>query len=299
MRNPRRLLVVPLVLIPLALGCATRIDPRRPATPPPAFSHEAFDAVLDRFVDGHGDVDYDALAGDRGGLDAYYGELAAVSPRSHPRLFPSREEALAYWINAYNAAVLVTVLEHYPIDGVGDVPAPLALRPLLVFGQSRLAGFFYFQQVTLGGESMNLLDLENEIIRAFGEPRIHYAINCASRGCPPLSMEAFEGDRLEAQLDHAARRFFGEANALRIDHDTREVWLSSILDWFREDFDRDLLSEVRPHLPAERQAELDEARSYELRFIPYDWGLNRAGDPLRSGNVSMAAKISSARARSR
>jgi hypothetical protein len=214
------------------------------------------------------------LARDRVALDGYYLRLSSVSPTSHPDVFPTREDELAYWINAYNAAVLVAVLEYYPMDSVRDVKAPVALRPFL-FGKMRLAGFFYFQDVILGGERMNLYRLENEIIRGYGEPRIHFAVNCASVGCPFLPRNAFHPDTLDSELDREARRFFASPDKLRIDHEAGVVWMSSILDWYREDFGKDLLAYVRRYVTPERRAELDRAVAYQLRFLEYDWRLNR------------------------
>ena len=263
-----------LFLATLVLGCATVIEPRPWVPEPGPFDHAELDLVQQRFVDDRGRVDYDALARDRKGLDRYYLRLATASPRSHPAVFPTREDELAYWINAYNAAVLVTVLEHYPIDSVGDVKAPIVLRPFL-FGKARLAGFFYFQHVRLGGENMSLYELENEIIRGYGEPRIHFAINCASVGCPFLPQHAFSPERLDAELDSEARRFFASPEKLLVDHEPRIIWVSPILDWFREDFGGALLAYVRRYVSPERRVELDRAADYELRFMGYDWGLNR------------------------
>jgi len=279
----------------LVAGCATTVEPP-PALPAPgAFSHAELDRVQARFVDAHGLVDYRALAQDRADLDAYYRRVAGVSPRSHPRLFPEREDELAYWINAYNALVLVTVLEHYPIASVGDVPAPLLLRPLL-WGNASLAGFFVFRELRLGGETLNLYDLENEIIRSYGEPRIHFAINCASLGCPELPQHAFHADRLDAELAREARHFFADPEKLRIDHEARAIRLSPILDWFEKDFTdwleqerpgsgAELLDYVRLHLAPERRAELDAAREagYTVHFLEYDWSLN---DRARSSDAA-------------
>ncbi len=261
------------IALALALGCASTIEPRPAPSPTAPFSHDDLDAVQRRFVVERGRVDYDGLARDRGALDRYYRRLAATSPRSHPGRFPGRADELAYWINAYNASVLVAVLEHHPIGSVGDVKPPVALRPFL-FGNARLAGFFYFQRVRLGGELFNLYDLENRVIRGYGEPRIHFAINCASLGCPALPQRAFHPHTLDTDLEREARRFFASPEKLRIDHAERVVWVSSILDWFREDFGDDLLDTVRRYVPAERVAELDRAADYELRFLAYDWGLN-------------------------
>jgi len=263
-----------LILAALALGCASVIEPQPGTQEFAPVDHADLDLVQQRFVDEFGRVDYDALARDREALDRYYLRIAKTSPRSHPAVFPSREDELAYWINAYNAAVLVTVLEHYPIDSVGDVKAPLMVRPFL-FGKSRLAGFFYFQHVRLGGERMSLYDLENKIIRGYGEPRIHFAINCASLGCPFLPQQAFHPSTLEADLNRETLRFFASPEKLRIDQEARIIWLSPILDWFREDFGGELLDYVRNYVTPERRAELDRAADYELRFMEYGWGLNR------------------------
>jgi hypothetical protein len=266
--------VAVLFLAALVPGCASVIEPRPWLPESGPFEHAELDLVQQRFVDDRGRVDYDGLAGDRKALDRYYLRIATTSPRSHPAVFPTREDELAYWINAYNAAVLVTVLEHYPIDSVGDVRAPLALRPFL-FGKSRLAGFFYFQHVRLGGEQMSLYELENEIIRGYGEPRIHFAINCASVGCPILPQHAFAPKRLDAELDNQAVCFFASPEKLFIDHEARIVWVSPILDWFREDFGGDVLAYAHRYVSPERRVELDRASDYELRFMEYDWGLNR------------------------
>jgi hypothetical protein len=268
-----------------AAGCVTTIEPR-PLLPPAdePFPHAELDRVQQRFVDERGRVDYPGLVADRGGLDTYYRRLAAVSPHSHPERFPRREDEIAYWINAYNASTLVAVLEAWPIESIGDIRPPLVLRPVL-WGKSAMAGFFFFQEVVLGGETINLLDLENKVIRPYGEPRIHFAINCASLGCPRLPQRAFSAVGLEAELDRETRRFFADPEKLRIDHDARTVHLSSILDWFEGDFSGwlkqqgvggspTLLDYVRRYVPAERQAEMDRARDYDVSFIEYDWGLN-------------------------
>jgi hypothetical protein len=204
-----------------------------------------------------------------------------VSPDSDPELFPTRDERLAYWINAYNAAVLVTVLRYYPIPSVTAVstPFPLSLA-------SDEIGFFYLQRIILGGETTSLYELENSVVRArFREPRVHFALNCASGGCPRLPRHAFSPGELDRQLDEETRRFFAEERNLRIDHEARVVHLSSILDWYDDDFtdwveERDpgreatLLDYVVLYVPPERRAELEQARGYEVRFVAYDWGLN-------------------------
>jgi hypothetical protein len=268
-----------------AVGCITTIEPR-PLLPPTGepFPHAELDRVQQRFVDERGRVDYPALAADRGDLDTYYRRLAAVSPHSHPERFPRPVDEITYWINAYNASALVAVLEAWPIDSIGDIRPPLVLRPVL-WGRSAMAGFFFFRKVVLGGETISLLDLEHEDIRPYGDPRIHFAINCASIGCPRLPRRAFSADGLDAELDRETRRFFADPEKLRIDTDARTVHLSSILDWFEGDFtgwleqqgageSPTLLDYVRRYVSAERKTELDRAQDYDVSFIEYDWGLN-------------------------
>lgn len=271
-----------LVLL-LASGCSTAIHPRDALAPPrPAtFSHADLDRVQSRFVDAEGRVDYAALAREPGDLERYYALLAAYSPDSAPHLFPTPEAELAYWIDAYNASVLVTVLRYYPIPSVTAVPTPFP--PSLV---SDKIGFFYLQEVTLGGEETNLYDLENSVIRGrFREPRIHFALNCASLGCPRLPQHAFTADQLDRQLDEETRRFFAEERNLRIDHAARVVHLSSILDWYEQDFTGwyairhpgttpVLLDYVALYVDPERREEMLRARAYDVEFVPYDWSLN-------------------------
>jgi hypothetical protein len=247
----------------------------------PGFSHAELDRVQSRFVDERGLVDYRGLTRDPADLERYQLALTSRSPDSDPELFPAREEQLAYWINAYNASVLSAVVAHYPIRSVTDVKTPFPLRLV-----SDKIGFFFLQEITLGGEEMSLHSLENSVIRGrFDEPRVHFALNCASRGCPRLPRSAFTGAELDDQLDREARRFFAEERNLRIDHTERVVLLSSILEWYEDDF-TDWLAARRPDRPAtlleyvalyappERAADLQRARDYEIRFVPYDWSLN-------------------------
>ena len=266
------------------LGAAcTAIRPTTEATVPaaPPFSHADLDRVLERFVDERGRVDYAGLQRDPSDVERYYAALAVVSPDSDPALFPTRDERLAYWINAYNGAVLTVVLRYYPIRSVTDVPTPFPLSLA-----SDKIGFFYLQRITLGGDTTSLYTVENSVVRArFDEPRVHFALNCASGGCPRLPRRAFSPAELDRQLDDEARRFFAEERNLRFDHDARVVHLSSILDWYADDFtgwyeqqhprsDATLLDYVALYVAPERRGEIDRARRYEVRFVPYDWALN-------------------------
>ena len=258
------------------LGCSTI---RQAGDPPPAaapLTHAGLDRVLRRFVDEEGRVDYRALKKDDADLQAYYAQVAAYSPDSHPDLFPARADRLAYWINAYNAAVLVNVLRHYPIAGVTQVKAPAPL-----FFMPERSGFFYFHRLLFGGRALNLYNLEHDLIRArFADPRLHFALNCASAGCPRLPRRAFSADGLDAELEGETRRFLAEERNFRLDDAGRTVYLSALFDWYEEDFLAPLppgstvLDYIAPYLDGETAGRLRGATGYALHYLPYDWSLN-------------------------
>ena len=181
-----------LVCGALTAGCLTPAGvgppPERPTEGDAAvFSHDDWDGFLARHVDDEGRVDYAAAGQDRDDLDRYLRALAEVSPDSAPERFPEEADRLAYWINAYNATVIDRVLAHHPIASVQDVRAPWLFRWLPAG-----AGFFVFERFSLGGRKTQLYALENGLIRKrFAEPRIHFALNCASTSCPRLPAEAF------------------------------------------------------------------------------------------------------------
>lgn len=252
-----------------------------PAEAPKAFSHELLDQVLREYVNDEGRVDYQRLQAESEKLDTYYQLVATYSPDSHPELFKTEPERLAYWINAYNTATLTAVLAEYPITSVSDVESPG-----LLFFMPEQSGFFYFRELLFGGESYNLYNLEKEVIRGrFAEPRIHFAINCASNGCPRLPRRAFTGDDLEQQLEAEAREFVNEPRNLRFDHAGKVLHVSSVFTWYEADYlawyrerypeaDASLLNYLRLYLAQDRLAELDRAADYEILALPYDWGLN-------------------------
>ena len=269
----------------LAAGCTTiaPVENMAPSSAPaPVFTHELLGDVLNRYVDDAGRVNYTALRRDPAELERYYCLVSLYSPESHPELFPTEQSRLAYWINGYNAAVLKTVLHHYPISSVSDVEPPFFL-----FFMPQNSGFFYFQRPIFGGESTSLYDLEKDIIRKrFGEPRIHFALNCASGGCPHLPNTAFSSEHLEEELDRETRKFLAEERNLRIAHEEQAIYLSSLLSWYEEDYldwyrreflgsEPGILDYVRLYLTESRAQEIARlADSYQIRFTPYDWRLN-------------------------
>ena len=269
----------------LAIGCTTiRPQSTEVQTPssPKTFSHKRFDAVLATFVDARGLVDYARLQQNSSDLEAYYRQIATYSPDSHPKLFPTTEHKLAYWINAYNAGAIKIVTTYYPIASVLEVQ-----KPWLFFFMSDQAGFFFFRRLAFGGRTTSLYYLENKVIRQrFSDPRIHFAVNCASLGCPRLPMQSFTSQSLDRQLDRETRRFLAEERNFRIDHETRTIHLSTIFKWYSEDFTQwyqerypgrraSLLDYIALYLPPARMRVLQEVGDrYTIRYLPYDWGLN-------------------------
>lgn len=281
-RIPRLIL---LFFIFVMFGC-TKIEPTtftdEQVVEPRILSHASFDRLLQRFVGHEGRVNYSALKQDSRDLDQYYHLIATFSPDSHPDLFPSESHKLAYWINAYNATAIKTVLTYYPISSVLDVKPPAAL-----FFLSEKSGFFVFQRLTYGGKTTSLYYLGNGVIRKrFQEPRIHFALNCAALGCPRLPRQAFSGEDLERQLDQETRKFLSEARNFRIDHSGKTIYMSSIFKWYEDDFlnwyqknysesKASLVNYIALYLTSDKAAELKEhGNQYALRFLPYDWGLN-------------------------
>jgi hypothetical protein len=133
-----------LVIVPSCTTIKRRTLPE-PTSPPATFSHADFDRVLQQFVNDQGQVDYAALQRDSHDLERYYQFVSTYSPDSHPTLFPAEQSKLAYWRNAYNAAVIQVVLTYYPITGVGDLRPPW-----YVFFLPDKSGFFVLQRVTFG-----------------------------------------------------------------------------------------------------------------------------------------------------
>lgn len=219
------------------------------------FPHEVLDQVLASVVDDRGRVDYLTLAANRRDLERYLAAVADVSPHSRPELFPTREDALAYWINAYNAYVLYAVTERPSMKAVDDDKTD----------------FFYFTKYDLGDETMSLYELENEVVREeFADPRIHFALNCASLGCSELPAEAFTPARLEEQLHREAREFCADPKKVKVIDD--DVEMSKIFEWYADDFEAaggplELCRAYgRDDLPAKEEA--------GVSFMPFDWTLN-------------------------
>jgi hypothetical protein len=225
----------------------------------PAAPLDAWSSALTQFVDEQGRTDFDALAAGRRSLDEFVEYVARVSPATAPELFPRRADVLAYHLNAYNALAMKGVVD----EGVSEGFASFFKRQI----------FFRLRKVTVGGRQMSLSTYENDVIRPLGEPRVHFALNCMVRSCPRLPQEAFSADELDAQLEAAAREFVNDTRHVRVDAAARSVRLSSIFDFYTEDFAPDGEREsLIAYVNRYRDEPIDPA--FAIEFIPYDWTLN-------------------------
>lgn len=175
--------------------------------------HANWNALLQKNVTKNGNVNYKAFQRDSKELQNYLNELAANVPTKSV----SKKATLAYWINAYNAFTVKLILDNYPTKSIKDIKDPWSKK------------FF-----TLGNKKYSLEEIEHEILRKMDEPRIHFAINCASFSCPNLLNEAYTEARLEKQLNDATRNFINDKSKNSIS--SSKVEISKIFDWFSGDF---------------------------------------------------------------
>jgi hypothetical protein len=233
-----------------------------------SIDHGDWDVFLARYVVAHEDgvnrVAYARVSGeDRDRLKAYLAGLAELRISDY-----SRDEQRAYWINMYNALTVDVVLDHYPVDSIRAI----AISP----------GFFAIgpwgkKLIGVEGEQLSLDDIEHRILRPiWKDPRIHYAVNCASLGCPKLMPRAFTATNTEELLEQGARDFINSDHGARFESDTRLV-ASSIYDWFQEDFGGDeagVIAHLRLYADAALEAKLDGVT--DVHDFEYDWTLNDA-----------------------
>ncbi|MDX1405034.1 MAG: DUF547 domain-containing protein [Woeseiaceae bacterium] len=278
-----------LVVLVCAFVLANRpvlvtIDADIPAGfPENAFSHEIFEDLLHKYVDAQGAVDFEAWHAndaDRLRLDGYLAAIAAYSPDVTPERFARQSDELAYWMYAYNAYVIRSVLDHWPLESVTDVKAPIEAVTGL--------GFFYRQRFLFGDTPLSLYVVENHRIRKrFQDPRIHFVLYCASASCPVLRPQLPTGDELETLLDEATAAFVSDPKNVFIDHENRQIVLSAIFEMYRGDFLRELAKQGIPSergvydyvltvAPGDLRKELEAADGYEVTFAGYDWAIAKS-----------------------
>ena len=238
--------------------------PEAERVPIDRIDHAPLTALLAKYVDDDGYVNYRGWKADAGDRRALLDYLASLG-RADARAKTAAEAKLAFWINAYNALTIEGILREYPTDSIRDHTAAL-------FGYNLWKDL----PLVVGADEYSLDTIEHQILRKLGDPRIHFAIVCASVGCPRLRDEAYTAQKLDEQLTENAKHFFAQPQNLRVDRENRTLYLSSILKWFGEDFGETpeaRLKRIAPWLPGAAR-EFVSSGPLELGYLNYDWGLN-------------------------
>ena len=238
-------------------ACGT-LNPQQAKTKP--VSHRLFDELLKRHVTDEGLVNYQGFMTDSVQLTAYIELLSNNAPNDSNW---SEDDQMAYWINLYNAATIDLVLKHYPVESIKDIGSsiqvPFVNTP------------WDIQFIEIAGKQYDLNNIEHNILRKkWAEPRIHFAINCASYSCPELRREAYEGALLQRQLDEQARAFINDD--FRNDITEQSAELSKIFDWFSGDFGK--LMPLRDFINQYADQKISEET--KITYKEYNWKLNDA-----------------------
>lgn len=223
----------------------------------PGFDHSRWDAILKQAVDEQGQVDYQGLRKAPTALDDYVASLATA-----PFDAMGRNEKLALLINAYNAFTLRLIVDHWPVDSIKAIPSAQRWDAV---------------RWRVGESTWSLSQIEHDLIRTnFIEPRIHFALVCAAKGCPPLLREAYTGQRLEEQLEFQTQRTHRDARWLGFNVETGELQLTKLYQWYADDF-RQVAGSIEAYAarysPA-LQNHLDGGGAIDVQWLEYDWSLN-------------------------
>lgn len=231
---------------------------------PTIVDHSSWQAILNQYLDsdhssGINRFDYAGIApDDKAALDDYVNMLQAIDPRGYPR-----SEQLAYWINLYNAATVALVIDNYPVKSIRKI-----------YGGLLGLGPWNEQLLTVAGESLTLNDIEHRILRPiWNDPRIHYAVNCASLGCPNLAANAYTAANVDILLDKGARAYINHPRGAK--YQDGKLYVSSIFKWYRVDFgdsEAGVIAHLRRYAMPDFGARL-ATYDGKLRY-DYDWELN-------------------------
>ena len=218
--------------------------------------HSLYAGLLKKYVTSSV-VNYKGFKNNEAKLDQYLKVLEGVDTKAL-----SRDEQFAFYINAYNAWTIKLILTGYP--GVKSI--------------KNLGSFFsspWKKKICrIDGEVISLDRIEHEILRPrFKDPRVHFAINCAARSCPPLRSDPYNGAILDQQLDEMASAFINDPSRNRLEGST--LYVSKIFDWFEEDFNRDIPGFFSKYAKGDLKEQLEvNKEKIKAKYLDYDWSLN-------------------------
>ena len=256
--------------------------PQVPATTRVGFEqydHRAWDGLLQKYVDRNGDVDYvtwQANQQDRSTLLNYLTGMSSIDTSAGS----NRQAEMAFWINAYNAMTIEGILQLYPTRSIKD-HAPDAN------GYNIWDDF----KLPVGGTEYSLNNIEHQVLRKMGDPRIHFAIVCASKGCPQLSQRAYAASSLDQQLNYSAQLFFHTPSKFDYNLQQGQFGLSPIIQWFGEDFgrnDQERLRYLSQFMPADA-GQFAANGSPTINYLDYDWSLNLAPQQVAAPSQNVIA----------
>jgi hypothetical protein len=225
------------------------------------FDHSIFDRILKTYVNDQGLVDYNGIAGDQS-FQTYMESLKTAQTDSM-----SRHGQLAFWINAYNAVTIDKVIKWKPKKSVRETFVP---------GIWTGTKFFTTREHSVAGERYSQDDIEHEILRKqLKEPRIHFAIVCASSSCPPLPRVAYTEANVQAMLEGETSKYINSKRGTQIDSANKVLHLSKLFDWFAGDFEHQsgsVLDFIKPYLNESALAFVEQKP--KIKYLHYDWALN-------------------------
>lgn len=230
-------------------------------------SHKVWSDVLTKHVAAKGGqafFNYKALKKDSKSFEGYLSTLSALSSKDFEKF--SRDQKMAFLINAYNAFTVKLVIDNYPVKSIKDIGG--------IFSSPWKKEFY-----TLLGKKRNLDYIEHGVLRVkYKEPRVHYAVNCASLGCPNLQNKAFTADNLEAMLAKGEKDFFNQSEKNNVDKKAKEVNVSKIFDWFGVDF-KNKYGSVAKYLASVVNTDSDTkakiaSGKFDIEYTDYSWKLN-------------------------
>jgi len=212
--------------------------------------HQQWNQLLQKHVSASGQVNYQGMKQNIAQLDSYLKELAALPPQNDW----TKNETMAYWINAYNAFTVKLILNHYPLKSIMEVNNGKA---------------WDLKFIKIDGQEYSLNDIEHDILRKnYKDPRIHFAVNCASISCPKLYNKAFSADLLEKQLNQLSKSFINNASKNSLQKE--RIKISKLFEWYKDDFS--MKGSVIDFL--NQYAEIDINSNAQISYKAYDWNLN-------------------------
>ncbi|MBK9591498.1 MAG: DUF547 domain-containing protein [Crocinitomicaceae bacterium] len=236
----KKILTLSLLVITVSLFASEKPD------------HSIWDRFLGNYVSSAGTVNYKSMKVEMDTLDKYLLQLRDKAPQTDW----TKNEKMAYYINAYNAYTIKFVLSKFPIESVKDIS----------FSGKDL---WNFKMANLGGTNYTLNQIENDILRKMGDPRIHFAVNCASISCPKLLNEAYTADKLNSQLTNSTKTFVNDTKHNIISE--KKIQISELFSWYATDFTQDGKTLVEF---LNQYSKVTIATTAKVEYMVYNWGLN-------------------------